>query len=52
MADEMTKVSLRIDDSEKKALLFYAGRNDLNLSQVIRKAIREFLYREFYNKEI
>lgn len=40
---EMAKMSVRIKVEEKDALMKYADDNDLTMSQVIRRAIKEFL---------
>ena len=42
----MTSISIRIDESEKEAIQKYAKDNDLTVSQVIRRAIKEFLKEE------
>lgn len=42
----MAMLSIRIEDNDKKALQKYANENDLSVSQVIRKAIKEFLNKE------
>lgn len=42
----MTTISIRIDDNDKETLQNYANENDLSVSQIIRKAIREFLNKE------
>lgn len=42
----MAMLSIRIEDNDKEALQKYANENDLNVSQVIRKAIKEFLNKE------
>ena len=39
----MAMLSIRIEDNDKEALQKYANENDLRVSQVIRKAIKEFL---------
>lgn len=39
----MVTVSIKIDDKEKKRLEAYAKKADLSVSQVIRRAIREYL---------
>lgn len=39
----MTTVSIRINETEKEALQNYAREHDLSVSQVIRRAIKEFL---------
>lgn len=43
MAEEMTKTSFRLSVKEKEALDKYAEENDLSSSQVIRRALREYL---------
>ena len=42
----MATLSIRIEDNDKEALQKYANENDLSVSQVIRKAIKEFLSKE------
>ena len=42
----MAMLSIRIEDNDKEALRKYANENDLSVSQVIRKAIKEFLNKE------
>ena len=42
----MAMLSIRIEDNDKEALQRYANENDLSVSQVIRKAIKEFLSKE------
>ena len=42
----MAMLSIRIEDNDKEALQKYANENDLSVSQVIRKAIKEFLNKE------
>lgn len=39
----MATISIRIEEEEKEALQKYANENDLSVSQVVRKAIKEFL---------
>jgi predicted transcriptional regulator len=39
----MTTISIRIEEDEKEQLQDYAKEHDLTLSQVIRRAIRDFL---------
>ena len=39
----MATISIRIDEEMKEALNKYAEANDLSMSQVIRKSIKEFL---------
>ena len=38
----LTTISIRIEETEKEILQKYAKANDLTVSQVIRKAIKEF----------
>lgn len=45
----MKTVSVRLEDAEKELLQKYAEKNDLTMSQVLRKAMKEFLQKE--NKE-
>lgn len=42
-------VSIRLSDEEKKALQEFAAKQDLTMSQVIRRAIKEFLNKEQNN---
>lgn len=39
----MATISIRIEETEKEALQQFAQENDLSVSQVVRKAIKEFL---------
>lgn len=39
----MASITLRIEEEEKKTLAEIAKKNDLSVSQVIRRAIREYL---------
>ena len=39
----MTTISIRIEDDEKERIQEYADEHDLSMSQVIRRAVREFL---------
>ena len=39
----MATISIRIDEEMKEALNKYAEANDLSMSQVIRKVIKDFL---------
>ena len=43
MAEDMAKTSFRLTLEEKEALDKYAKENDLSSSQVIRRALREYL---------
>lgn len=38
----MTTISVRISQEEKKKIEEYAKKEDLTMSQVIRKALKEF----------
>ena len=38
----MTTISVRINQDEKKKIEEYARKEDLTMSQVIRKALKEF----------
>lgn len=42
----MTQITIRVEDVEKEALQTYAKENDLSVSQVIRKAIKEFMNKQ------
>lgn len=46
----MTTLSVRLSDEEKKRLEQYAKKEDLTMSQVIRKALREFLEQKELSK--
>ena len=39
----MATIAIRIDEEDKKLLAEAAKKNDLSMSQVIRRAIREFI---------
>ena len=39
----MTKISFRISIDEKEELLKFAEINDLTISQIIRRAVKQFL---------
>lgn len=43
MAKENSVISFRIPAEEKHALEEYCAKNDLSMSQVIRRAIKEYL---------
>lgn len=38
----MTTISVRIEETEKEALQKYAEENDLTVSQVVRRAIKDY----------
>lgn len=48
----MATISIRIDEIEKEALQKYANDNDLSVSQVVRKAIKEFLVNDKIANEL
>lgn len=39
----MTTISIRIEEDEKELIQQYAKDHDLTVSQVIRRAVRDFL---------
>ena len=39
----MTNIGIRLEESEKQAIVEYANAHDLSISQVVRRAIKEFL---------
>ena len=47
----MTTISIRIEDDEKEQIQKYADEHDLSMSQVIRRAIREFLAESATDKD-
>ena len=42
----MASITIRISEEEKQKLADAAAANDLSLSQVVRRAIKEFLEKE------
>lgn len=46
MVEEMTTLSLRLTKDEKEAIAQYAQDNDMSMSQVIRKAVKDLLNKE------
>ena len=42
----MTTITIRLEEIEKQAIAQYANENDLSMSQVIRRAVKEFLAKE------
>lgn len=42
----MTTLSVRISDEEKEKLEQFAKEQDLSMSQIIRKALKEYLDKE------
>lgn len=47
-----TTITFRLSDEEKIELENYADENDLSVSQVIRKAIKEFMDRQDKDMDI
>ena len=50
-AEDKGKMSIRIDLEDKEALAQYAKNNDLTMSQLIRRMIKEFLKNNTQPKE-
>jgi predicted transcriptional regulator len=48
----LATITIRIDETEKEALQQFAQENDLSVSQVVRKAIKEFLRMNEIAKEL
>jgi predicted transcriptional regulator len=48
----LTTISIRIEEEEKEALQKYAKEHDLTVSQVVRRAIKEFLLADKTNKMV
>lgn len=42
----MASITIRLDEKEKEALAVIARQNDLSLSQVVRRAIKEYLEKQ------
>ena len=42
----MTTITIRLEEVEKQAIAQYANAHDLSISQVVRRAIKEFLAKE------
>ena len=42
----MTTITIRLDESEKQAIAEYAEANDLSMSQVVRRALKEYLAKQ------
>jgi predicted transcriptional regulator len=38
----MTTITIRLSEEEKQKIAEYAEKNDLSMSQVIRKSLKEF----------
>ena len=45
----MATISIRIEETEKEALQEFAKENDLSVSQVVRRAIKEFIANQAEN---
>ena len=43
---KLTNIGIRLEESEKQAIVEYANAHDLSISQVVRRAIKEFLAKE------
>ena len=43
MDKENVVIAVRMSKEDKQALLMYGKEHDLNISQIIRRAIKEFL---------
>lgn len=41
--EDMGKMSIRLEQEDKNALVRYAKENDLSVSQVLRRIIKDFL---------
>lgn len=39
----MTTLTIRLSEEEKQKLIEYAGELDLSMSQLVRKALKEYL---------
>lgn len=42
----MTTMSIRLDEKEKELLQELAKKNDMSVSQMVRKAIRDYIFME------
>lgn len=42
----MTSITIRISEEEKQKIAEYAKKNDLSMSQVIRKALKDIINKE------
>jgi hypothetical protein len=43
----LERITIRIDEVERELLMEYAEENDLTVSQIIRRLIKEFLDEQF-----
>lgn len=48
----MATISIRIEEAEKEALQEFAKEHDLSVSQVVRRAIKDFLLMDQMNKAV
>lgn len=48
----MTTITIRIEETEKEALQEFAKEHDLSVSQVVRRAIKDFLLMDQMNKAV
>ena len=39
----MTSITFRLEDDEKSLLQYYADQNDVSVSWIVRRAIKEFI---------
>ena len=46
----MTSITIRLEESEKQAIVEFANANDLSMAQVVRRAIKEYLAKQEDNK--
>lgn len=51
MANKTVNMSLRITQDEKEKIMIYAMKNELTMSQAIRRAIKDFLNKQELNME-
>ena len=42
----MTTITIRLEESEKQAIAEYAEANDLSMSQVVRRALKEYFAKQ------
>lgn len=45
----MTTITIRLEENEKQAIARYANENDLSMSQVVRRALKEFFMKQENN---
>ncbi|MBO5730289.1 MAG: CopG family transcriptional regulator [Treponema sp.] len=48
----MATITIRIDETEKEALQKIAKENDMSVSQIVRRAIKEFLMTDRVTKKL